>query len=114
MIGLLALPLRIARAVSFIVFFVWELVAANAVVAWEVVTPHHYMRPAIVALPLRAKTDLEILLLSNLITLTPGTLTVEVSKDRSILYVHVLHLVTPQHMRTHLGRMEQRLLRVMR
>ena len=50
------------------------------------------LRPGIVAFPLSVKTDAEITLLANLITLTPGTLSVDVSDDRSMLYVHVLDL----------------------
>ena len=54
------------------------------------------LRPAIVAFPLTVKSDAEITLLANLITLTPGTLSVDVSEDRAVLYVHVLTLDTPR------------------
>jgi multicomponent Na+:H+ antiporter subunit E len=59
-------------------------------VAYEVVTPHYTMNPGIVAVPLDATSDAEITLLANLITLTPGTLSVDVSSDRKVLYVHVM------------------------
>jgi multicomponent Na+:H+ antiporter subunit E len=50
------------------------------------------MKPGIVKIELAAKTDLEITLLSNLISLTPGTLVVDVSDDRKIMYVHGMYL----------------------
>jgi multicomponent Na+:H+ antiporter subunit E len=50
------------------------------------------MRPAIVAIPLDLRGDLEITLLANLITLTPGTLSLDVSSDKRVLYVHSMYV----------------------
>jgi len=82
----------VPRVISFILFFIWELTKANIQVAYEVITPKFNMKPGIVALPLDAKTDFEITLLANLITLTPGTLALDVSSDRSVLYVHGMYV----------------------
>lgn len=79
---------RIPKIISFVFFFLYELLKANIQVAYDVVTPTFYMRPGIVAIPLSAKTDLEITLLANLISLTPGTLSLDISDDRTVLYVH--------------------------
>lgn len=76
----------------FVLFFIWSLIVANLRVAWEVLTPGHGMHPAIVAIPLDLKTDLEILLLANFITLTPGTLSLDVSLDKRTLYVHSMYV----------------------
>lgn len=84
--------LFIPRLLSFMMYFLAELIKANIQVAIDVVTPPFYMTPGIVAVPLAAKTDAEISLLANLITLTPGTLSLDVSDDRSVLYVHVMYL----------------------
>jgi multicomponent Na+:H+ antiporter subunit E len=84
--------LFIPRLLSFMMYFLTELIKANIQVAIDVVTPPFYMTPGIVAVPLAAKTDAEISLLANLITLTPGTLSLDVSDDRSVLYVHVMYL----------------------
>jgi multicomponent Na+:H+ antiporter subunit E len=53
------------------------------------------LRPAIIAFPLTVTRDFEITLLANLITLTPGTLTVDVSADKTLLYVHALDCPDP-------------------
>lgn len=80
------------RTVSFILFFGRELVMANLRVAHDVLTSHHHMRPGVIAIPLDVETDGEITLLANLITLTPGTLSLDVSKDRKTLYIHAMYI----------------------
>ena len=82
----------IPKLISFIFFFLWEVIKANIQVAYEVITPQNKMKPGIVALPLDAKTDTEITLLANLITLTPGTLSLDVSEDKKVLYIHAMYV----------------------
>ncbi|SIS88219.1 Na+/H+ antiporter subunit E [Belliella pelovolcani] len=83
---------RIPKLIGFVFFFLYELIKANIEVAYDVITPRHYMEPGIVKIPLDAKSDLEITLLANLITLTPGTLSLDVSDDRKVLYVHAMYV----------------------
>ncbi len=75
-----------------VLFYLKELVAASLRVACEVLTPQDHMQPAVVAIPLEAETELEITLLANFITLTPGTLSIDVSADRKTLYVHEVYV----------------------
>ena len=82
----------IPTAISFTFFFLYELVKANIQVAYEVITPTLYMEPGIVAVPLDVESDLEITLLANLISLTPGTLSLDVSENRDVLYVHTMYV----------------------
>lgn len=79
---------KVRQTVGFVLFFLWELLLANVRVAHDVVTPRLRMRPGVVAIPLDARTDAEITLLANLITMTPGSLSLDVSDDRRVLYVH--------------------------
>lgn len=83
---------KIPKVFNFIIFFIYELVVANIKVAYDILTPEHRMNPAIVAVPLDVKTDIEISLLANVITLTPGTLSLDVSNDNKILYVHAAYV----------------------
>lgn len=80
------------QIIAFIFFFLYELIKANIQVAADVITPKFYMKPGIVKLPLDAKSNLEITLLANLISLTPGTLSLDVSKDRKVLFVHAMYI----------------------
>ncbi|MGX5665564.1 Na+/H+ antiporter subunit E [Rhizobium daejeonense] len=80
-------PLRVSLLIGL--FFV-ELAKSAFKVAVLVVKPKMEIKPGIFAYPLTVKGDFEIALLANLITLTPGTLSVDVSEDRKTLYVHAL------------------------
>ncbi len=84
---------------SFLGFYLWKLVLANLRVAYDVLTPQHHMRPGIVAIPLDVETDAEITLLANLISLTPGTLALDVSSDRGVLYLHAMYVEDPDAVR---------------
>lgn len=106
---------RIPKAVSFIFYFLKELMIANLKVAFDIVTPKDYMKPGIIAVPLDVKTNLEITLLANLITLTPGTLSLDVSHDKKTLYVHSLYVEDAEKFRKEIKNgMERRLLEVIR
>lgn len=76
----------------FILFFLWELVKSSVRVAYEVITPRYNMRPGIVAIPLDVESDVAIALLANFITLTPGTLSLDVSDDKQVLYIHAMYI----------------------
>ena len=81
---------KMPRVLMLLTHFLRDLLVSNLRVAYDVLTPTHYMRPAVVAVPLRAKTDGAITILANMISLTPGTLSLDVSSDRSVLYLHVM------------------------
>lgn len=101
--------------IRFAGFYLKELILANVRVAHDAVTPPHYMRPAILAIPLDAKTDLEILALANLITMTPGSLSVDVSTDRRVLYVHGMYVDDAAAFRADIkNRLERRVLELLR
>jgi multicomponent Na+:H+ antiporter subunit E len=83
--------------IRFTWYFIVELVKAN----WHVFThvlgiTRHPMSPGIVAIPLDLKSDAEIAMLANLITLTPGTLSLDVSADRKTLFVHAIEVGDPE------------------
>ena len=87
---------RTAHAVELAGFFVWELMLANVRVAIDVLRPGTTIRPAVVAIPLEVTSDGEILLLSMLINITPGSVTIDLSDDRRTLYVHVMHMASAE------------------
>lgn len=106
---------KIPLTISFILYFIKELIVANLKVAFDIITPKDYMKPGIIAVPLDARTDLEIVLLANLLTLTPGTLSLDVSSDRKTLYVHALYVKDADSFRREIkDGLEKRLLEVLR
>ncbi|MEX2591090.1 MAG: Na+/H+ antiporter subunit E, partial [Chitinophagales bacterium] len=65
---------------------------SNLEIIYYVITPGLQFESAVLALPLDLKSDLEIALLANLITLTPGTLTLDISPDKKFLYFHTINV----------------------
>ena len=92
---------RIIKLVSFVLYFLKALVVSSWRVAYSVLAPNlNGIRPAVVAVPLDVQSDEAITLLANLITLTPGTLTLDVSADKKALYVHTFNLDNVDAFRT--------------
>jgi len=106
---------RVPKTAQLVGYFIVDLLRSNLRVFWDVITPGHISRPGIVGVPLSASTELEILLVANMITLTPGTLSIDLSEDRRILYVHVMYLDDPDRFRNSVKEgLERRLLEVTR
>jgi multicomponent Na+:H+ antiporter subunit E len=92
------LVFRTMHAIGLAGFFAWELLVANLRVAADVLRGHR-IEPAVVAIPLDVTSDGEILLLSMLINITPGSVTIDLSADRRTLYVHVMHMRSAEQTR---------------
>ena len=106
---------KLPQLVGFVTFFLIELVKSNFRVAWDVVTPRARHRPGVVAVPLDARTEAEITVLANVITLTPGTLSLDVSGDNSILYVHAMFVDDPETLKREIKQgFERRVLELLR
>ncbi|MGM0564054.1 MAG: Na+/H+ antiporter subunit E [Pseudomonadota bacterium] len=105
---------RLPRLLGFVGYFLKEMVVANWRVAYDVATPVWYMKPGVIALPLAAESDVEIMFLSSIISLTPGTLSLDVSDDRHWLFIHAMFLQDEEQLRRDLKELERRLLSVMR
>ncbi|MEF0939767.1 Na+/H+ antiporter subunit E [Rhizobium sp. BR 362] len=87
---------RVRRILALLLLFLRELAKSAWAVAVTVMSPNMDVKPGIFAFPLTVDRDFEITLLANLITLTPGTLSVDVSDDRKTLYVHALDCSDPE------------------
>jgi multicomponent Na+:H+ antiporter subunit E len=74
------------------VVFFWELIKASFIVVVQVLRPSSELRQAVVAVPVIGVSDRLLTLLANAVSLTPGTLALEVDRPRSTLYVHVLNV----------------------
>jgi len=106
---------RLHRVAGLAAYFLWDLVRANLRLALDVATPHFHMKPGIVAVPLDATRDTEVLLLAMLINLTPGSVALDVSPDRKVMYVHVMYIDTPDAARAEIKNgFERRVLEVLR
>lgn len=103
------------NGIGFVLFYSKELLLANLRVAYDALTPTHHMRPGVVAIPLEAETDLEILLLANLLTMTPGSISIDVATDRRTLYIHAMYIDDVESLRQEVkSRFEKRVLELLR
>ncbi|MFC1807482.1 Na+/H+ antiporter subunit E [Candidatus Omnitrophota bacterium] len=73
---------------NYVPVFIWEVIKANFDVAYRVLHPNLLIKPGIVKVRTELKTDVALTFLANSITLTPGTMTVDIDKDNGILYIH--------------------------
>ncbi|WP_261624502.1 Na+/H+ antiporter subunit E [Nesterenkonia marinintestina] len=104
------------RIVSFLFWYAKEFIMANVHVTLDVLRPASRMKmtPAIIAVPAASRSDSEWTLISSLITLTPGTLTITISRKHGILYVHGMFVEGREELVAEIQEMEDRLLRAMR
>lgn len=77
--------------VSFLITMLWEIVKANFLTVKESIFQDK-LEPAIIKYPLQATTDGEISLLANVVSLTPGTVVIDISDDKKVMFIHVMHL----------------------
>ena len=84
--------MRLPKCLALTGYFLKALIVSNLRVMWDVITPGNISKPGIIGIPLDAKSDFEILLVANLISLTPGTLSIDISEDKKMLFVHVMYL----------------------
>ncbi|MDB1087726.1 Na+/H+ antiporter subunit E [Streptomyces sp. ACA25] len=106
--------LRAYRVATFLVSFSYQFLEANMVIAWEILTPGTRLAPAIVKLPLRCRSRGEVMTLTSLVSLTPGTLAIEVETEPFILYVHGTHAQDVEGFRTKLHDLETLMLGALR
>ena len=90
---------RPLKVLGLLLYLAGQIVVANLNVVAAVLGPQRLLRPALVAVPLDVTTDGQIAALSNLISLTPGTLSLDVSPDRRTLYVHAMSASSPEALR---------------
>lgn len=104
-----------ASALAFLVYFAIQLVKSNLEVAWAVIAPRPNLNRAIIAVPLHVSTDGLVAVVGNALTLTPGTLTVDVHSDGPdvppVLYVHVLRFTDVDSLRRDVLRLERLIVR---
>ena len=74
--------------------FTWECLKANIDVAYRVIHPSSPIKPGIVKVKSSLTSDTALTFLANSITLTPGTLTVDIDKNQGFLYVHWINVWT--------------------
>ena len=102
----LGLGFRPLAALHLLFYFLWELVKASAFMAWEVITPRNRIGAAVVSVPLASDVNGVVTAVANMVSLTPGTVTLDVDEDTRTIFVHVLHLKSVEATRHSVKRLE--------
>jgi multicomponent Na+:H+ antiporter subunit E len=90
---------RVERSFALLGYLLWQIIVANIRIAMDVLSIRHRMRPGVIRVPLDVTNDGEILLLAAMVNITPGSVALDVSEDRRIMYVHVMNMLSPDHAR---------------
>lgn len=99
-------------ALRFLGYFLYKLFEASAIVAWEVITPRNRINEGVVAVNIDAYlSDALVTVIANAISLTPGTLTIDVGRNPNVLYVHVLHLRSVEQTRREVHELQRHVVR---
>ena len=93
---------KISLVLGLLGVFLLDLLRANIRMAILILSPRMKLRPAVVAVPLALKSKSAIALLINLITLTPGTLSLDNTTDQSVMFVHTVYLEDPEQFKQQL------------
>lgn len=81
----------IPKIISFILFVIYQIIKSNIETFIQSLYSKSKLSPAIIKVPLDVKTDGEITFFSHLVNITPGTLVIDISDDKNVLYLHVVH-----------------------
>ncbi len=103
--------IRLGRMFSYAIIVLWDIMVANIEVAWIVLTkPNSKLKPAWIVVPLDLREPEAITILAGTITLTPGTVSADLSDEGHSLLVHALHTEDPDGVRDEIkNRYERRL-----
>lgn len=103
--------IRGIRMISFIAYFIRILIKANLIVAKEIITPGFQMTPRFIRYDVRGLTPFQLTSLANAITLTPGTLSVDLGDDHRYLYIHCMYAENTAHAVSEIDELRDRLLK---
>ncbi|MGM0464071.1 MAG: Na+/H+ antiporter subunit E [Bacteroidota bacterium] len=96
----------------FIGFYIISVVKANLYLAWDVLTPTMHMNPGIISIKLELESKSALLLFSNLVSMTPGTLVIDLDPEKNEAAVHVLYLRDEKKIRAEINAIQSRIKRI--
>lgn len=100
---------KIWQILDFFFFYVLKIIQANFQLSYQIITPGLKMKPGILKIPVNLSHDQAILLLINLISMTPGTFTMDLSPDKKHILVHALILSDENKIRNEIKILETKI-----
>jgi multisubunit Na+/H+ antiporter MnhE subunit len=102
----------LSRAYYFILFlgfYLSKLVSANLYIAYDILTPRLRINPGVIEVDMELKSNFGMLLCSNLVSMTPGTLSMDLDREKNILLVHLLYMDRKEATKKEIARIMQRI-----
>lgn len=92
---------RLLKLLHFLLFYLCQVVQCNMTVAHDILTRRHHMLPGFLTIAVNDLSDRQLLILSNLLSMTPGTVVVDIDEQRQLL-LHAMYLDDADELRRHL------------
>lgn len=102
-------PIYIA---DFLLYYMLQVIKSNLIIAWDILTPINKTNPGEIHFPVRLKSKHAVLALSNIISMTPGTITIDYDKTKSELLIHVLYKQNENALRRELNKIQKKISRI--
>ena len=102
---------KIYYILEFIVYYLFQLVRSNIYLAYITLSPQLNIKSGFIEVPLTLKSDFGILLFSNLVSMTPGSLVTNIPENRKTVTVHVLYTINDEEMHAEVQQMQQKIKR---
>lgn len=97
---------------DFAMFYILQLVKSNFIIAYDILSPKMNINPGFINVPLTLKSEFGLLLFCNLLTMTPGTLTIDITENRKFILVHVLYRGTDDELLTEIHKIQDKIRRI--
>lgn len=97
---------------EFTIFYIYKLILANLQITWDILTPAMHLQPTVLRVPLYLDTNLGLLLFTNLLCMTPGSLVIDMSPDRKTLVVHVISRSKSENILKDINAIQRRIFRL--
>lgn len=103
---------KIYRIVLFLLYYSFKMIQANLSIAYDILSPVMHTKPGFVEVKLRVQSNSGILLFTNLLSMTPGTLSVGIDPGRDILLVHCLYSSNTEEVINEIEQMQDKIVKL--
>ena len=97
---------------DFLIYYFLQLSKSNIRIAYDILNPRSNLNPGFIDLNLKIHSDLGLLLFSNLISMTPGSLTINISDDKKNILIHIFHQEDKENTIKVIGAIENKIIRL--
>ncbi len=97
---------------EFVVFYFIKLIQSNVIIAYEILTPKRLSKPAFLNIDVDIKSDFGLLLFSNLVSMTPGSLCVDLSDDKKEMKIHILYNDSLEKIEDDISKIQNKIIRI--